>query len=62
LYQKACYIFEKKDEDLSMMIKDVSRFRNRDIKKSILLDPKALNFLLTPENGLPCIEYTAEMD
>jgi hypothetical protein len=31
-----------------MMIKDIGRFRNRDMKKSILLDPKPLNFLLNP--------------
>lgn len=45
-----------------MLIKDISRFKNRDLKKSILIDPKPLNFLLTPENGLPCIEYNAELD
>ena len=45
-----------------MLIKDISRFKNRDIKRSVLLDPKPLNFLLNPENGLPCVEYNAELD
>jgi TFIIF-interacting CTD phosphatase-like protein len=39
LYQPACHIFEKKDEDIFMMVKDISRFHNRDPKKCILLDP-----------------------
>ena len=62
LYQNACYVFEKKDEDIYMMIKDVTRFRNRDLRRTLLLDPKPLNFLLAPENGIPVIEYNAEMD
>jgi len=45
-----------------MMIKDISRFINRDPKKSILLDPNPINFLLSPENGLPIIPYNAEMN
>lgn len=45
-----------------MMIKDISRFKKRDIKRSILFDPKPLNFILTPENGLPCVGYSAELD
>ena len=45
-----------------MMVKDISRFPNRNIKRSVLLDPKPLNFLITPENGLPCIEYNAEIE
>lgn len=43
-----------------MMIKDIGRFKNRDIKRSMLIDPKPVNFLLTPDSGLPCIEYNAE--
>ena len=62
LYQGACYILEKKDEDLYMLLKDVARFRNRDMKRSILIDPQPLNFLLNPENGLPCVQYNAELD
>lgn len=54
LFQGACHIFEKKDEDIFQMIKDISRFKNRDPKKTILLDPQPLNFLLSPENGVPC--------
>lgn len=44
-----------------MMIKDISRFKNRDLKKSVLFDPKHINFLITPDNGLPCYEYLAEI-
>jgi 2-hydroxy-3-keto-5-methylthiopentenyl-1-phosphate phosphatase len=41
LYQNACYIFEVKEENLLFLIKDISRFRNRNIKRSLLLDSKA---------------------
>lgn len=39
LYQGACHVFEKKDEDIFQMIKDITRFKNRDPRKTILLDP-----------------------
>lgn len=42
------------------MIKDISRFKNRDIKRTILLDPKPVNYIMTPENSMPVFEYTAE--
>ena len=42
------------------LIKDISRFRNRNIKRSILLDPKPSNYMMTPENCIPILEYTAE--
>lgn len=62
LYQSACYVFEKKDEDIFYMIKDISRFKsNRDMKRSVLLDPNPLNFMLAPENGLPFVGYSAEL-
>lgn len=60
LYQNACYIFEVKDENLLFLIKDISRFRNRNIKRSMLLDPKPSNYMMTPENCLPVFEYNAE--
>lgn len=60
LYQSACYIFEVKEENLLFLIKDISRFRNRNIKRSILLDSKAQNYMMTPENCIPISEYTAE--
>ncbi len=62
LYQGACHVFEKKDEDIFMMIKDITRFKNRDPKRTILLDPLPINFILSPENGLPAIPYNAEME
>lgn len=43
------------------MIKDVSRFHNRDMKRSIMIDSLPLSFILTPENGLLCEKYDAEM-
>jgi hypothetical protein len=62
LFQNACYIFEKRDEDIFYMLKDVSRFKGqRDMKRAVLLDPNPLNFMLTPENGLPCVPYNAEL-
>jgi len=60
LYQNACYVFEIPDEDILHLIKDVSRFKNRDIRRTILLDTKPTNFMMTPENALPVFEYTAE--
>ena len=41
LYQNACYIFEVKEENILFLIKDISRFSNRNIKRSLLLDSKA---------------------
>jgi TFIIF-interacting CTD phosphatase-like protein len=41
-------------------IKDISQFRNRDIRRSALLDPKPINFMMTPENSIPVFEYSAE--
>lgn len=43
-------------------MKDVSRFRNRDIRRVVLLDPKPLTFMICPENGMPVIAYNAEFD
>lgn len=60
LYQNSCYIFEMKEENILMLVKDISRFKNRNIKRSLLLDPKPSNYMLTPENCIPLIEYTAE--
>ena len=60
LYQNACYTFEKPDEDINLLIKDISRFQNRDLKRSILLDPRPINFIMTPENGYPVVPYSAE--
>lgn len=53
-------MFEAKEEDLLFLIKDISRFRNRNIKRSILLDCKAHNYMMTPENCIPISEYQAE--
>jgi TFIIF-interacting CTD phosphatase-like protein len=70
LYQNACYIFEKKDEQIFYMLKDISRFTDkqgaasatgRDIKRAILLDPNPLNFMLAPDNGLPFLGFNAEL-
>ena len=60
LYQNACYIFEVKEENILFLIKDISRFDNRNIKRSLLLDSKAYNYMMTPENCIPVNEYTAE--
>lgn len=38
----------------------MSRFRNRDIRRTVLLDPKPINYMMTPENSIPIFEYTAE--
>jgi len=42
------------------MMKDISRFKNRDIRRTVLLDPKPVNYIMTPENSMPVMEYTAE--
>jgi hypothetical protein len=60
LNQNACYLFEIKEESILYLIKDISRFRNRDIRRSVLLDPKPINFMMAPENSIPVFEYTAE--
>ena len=44
------------------MIKDITRFKAvRDMKRSVLIDPNPLNFILSPENGLPFVGYNAEL-
>ena len=62
LYRNACYLLEKKDDDLFMFIKDISRFANRDLRRSVLLDSRAVSFFMSPKNALPCEAYTAEFD
>ena len=62
LYQNACYVFEIKDEEILYLIKDITRFKNRDIKRSVLLDPKPTNYMMAPENSMPIIEYTADYE
>jgi len=61
-FRNACYLFEHRDEDITVFVKDISRFKTRDIKRSVLIDPKHLSFMTTPENGLPVIAYNAEFD
>ena len=53
-------MFEIKEESILYLLKDISRFRNRDIRRSVLLDPKPINFMMAPENSIPVFEYTAE--
>ena len=60
IYQNGCYIFEIQEENTLFLIKDISQFRNRNIKRSLLLDPKPTNFMMTPENCIPVDEYTSE--
>jgi TFIIF-interacting CTD phosphatase-like protein len=61
-YQNACYLFEHQAEDIKIFVKDVSRFRNRDLRRVVLLDPKPLTFMLCPENGIPVLPFDAEFD
>jgi len=58
--QNGCYIFENKEEDILYLLKDISQFKNRDMKRSILVDSQPTNFILTPENVLPAIKYNGE--
>ena len=50
---------EKEDEDLNEFIKDVTQF-DRDPSKVLLLDCSPLNFIMNPDNVIPCIPYMAE--
>ena len=61
-FQNACYLFEHREEEITVFVKDIARFKTRDIKRSVLLDPKPLSFMVSPENGMPIIPYTAEYD
>ena len=60
LTQNACYRLQKEDEDVDHFIKDISRFKNRRMERSVLMDPDTLNFAMTPENGLPILPYKGE--
>lgn len=62
LYQNACYTLEIPDEDVYQYVKDISRFQNRNLRRSILMDPQLTNFMLTPDNGFPVLPYTAQYD
>jgi TFIIF-interacting CTD phosphatase-like protein len=50
------------NENVLELVKDISRFQNRNLKRSILMDPKMTSFILTPDNGYPVMPYTAEYD
>lgn len=52
-HQNACVLLEKEDEDLYLYIKDIQR-TGRPAEKSLLIDPKPISFLITPDNGIPC--------
>lgn len=62
MYQDACYVFEKPDEDVLMLVKDIGRFakNGRTLGRSILIDPQPFNFVLNPDNGYPIVPYNAE--
>ncbi len=60
LSQNACYRLVKDDDDIDHFIKDISRFKNRNMGRSVLADPDTLNFAMTPENGLPIMAYKGE--
>lgn len=61
-FRNACYLFEHHDEDITVFVKDITRFKTRDVKRSVLIDSKHLSFMMSPENGLPAIPYNAEYD
>ena len=60
LTQNACYRLFKEDDDVDHFLKDISRFKNRRLERSVLADPDTLNFAMTPENGLPIMPYRGE--
>jgi len=60
LTQNACYRLFKEDDDVDHFLKDISRFKNRRLERSVLADPDSLNFAMTPENGLPIMPYKGE--
>ena len=60
LSQNACYRLFKDDDDIDHYLKDIGRFKNRRLERSVLADPDPLNFALTPENGLPILPYKGE--
>lgn len=41
-------------------LKDISRFKNRSMARSVLADTDTLNFALTPENGMTIMPYKGE--
>ena len=53
-------MFEIPEEDVLYLIKDISRFKNRNIKRSVLVDPKPPNYMMTPDNAIPIGSYNAE--
>jgi len=46
-------------EDIHELVKDISRFQNRNLRRSLLMDPRMNNFILTPDNGYPVMPYNA---
>ena len=51
LFQNACYKLELKEDDLIHIIKNVRRFKNRSLRRSVMVDTHPLTFLMAAENG-----------
>lgn len=57
LYQQDCHLYKDASQNYLEYLKDVNLFTNRSLKKKILLDTSAFNYLLSPDNGKFYIAY-----
>lgn len=60
LTQNACYRLLKDDDDIDHFLKDVGRFKNRNLARSVLADTDILSFSMAPANGMPISGYKGE--
>jgi TFIIF-interacting CTD phosphatase-like protein len=51
LYQDDCHLYKNTKDNLVEYLKDINLFTNRSLKKKILIDYSALNFVLSPDNS-----------
>jgi len=51
LYQQDCHLYKDASQNYLEYLKDINLFVNRSLKKKIMLDTSAFNYLLSPDNG-----------
>jgi TFIIF-interacting CTD phosphatase-like protein len=62
LYQQDCHLYKDASQNYLEYLKDINLFTNRNLKKKILLDTSAFNYLLSPDNGNFFIYFILKID
>lgn len=56
LYQDSCNFVNQEEEELQEFVKDLD-WLGRDIKRTVLIDPKPFSFWCNPDNSIPVKPY-----